>query len=230
MAIDILTLENSWPSFRNLVENKLTDNLKVLEIGAGANPFLSKEICKKFNLHYFVQDIDRTEISKAVGSHFIVVNQPLEDISDKFDLIISHMVLEHIEEVDKFHNSVLRLLKEDGFAIHFFATLYNVASVSNKMLPGRIASWLQNKFANRDRNQHDKFKAYYRRCYGPTKLNISFYENIGYKVVDYFGFSGHNYFWKYKLLYRLEKMWSTFLVKTKNPYLCSNAIVCLKRK
>ncbi len=139
------------------------------------------------------------------------------------------MVLEHIKDPASFHKHCFDLLKADGKAIHFFATLYNIASLTNYLLPDFFTQKLQNVFIKRNLYQQDKFSAYYHWCYGPTRKNIERFKTCGFIIESYFGFSGHNYFYKNKVLYWLEKKWSALLVKFQNALFCSNAIIILKR-
>jgi hypothetical protein len=53
----------------------------------------------------------------------------------------------------------------------------------------------------------------------PTQSTINLYSSLNFQIVQ---FIGYNYFWKIPFLYSLEKAWSQFLVKRKNPWLCSN--------
>jgi 2-polyprenyl-3-methyl-5-hydroxy-6-metoxy-1,4-benzoquinol methylase len=199
--------------------------LAVLEIGAGANPSISQELADQFDINYFIQDIDSEELRKVKGYHFTILHQSIDTIEGQYDLIISKMVLEHTPNPLSFHQNIHRLLKPDGKAIHFFATLYNIASITNVILPDFLSRRLLKKVTSRDLDQHDKFKAYYRKCTGPTQSTINFYSSLNFQIVQFIGYCGHNYFWKYPFLYSLEKAWSKLLVKRQNPWLCSNAII-----
>ena len=207
----------------------LSDGLKVMEIGAGANPYLSEETCQKYNLDYHIQDIDGSEIDKVEGNYATKHHCSIEQINGHFDLIFSVMVLEHIEDPKKFHQQIFKLLSEKGLALHFFATLYNIASLTNKVLPESISRYLQKIFIPRNLYQNDKFIAFYKWSFGPTRKNIARFRSLNYRIKLYIGFCGHNYFWKWPFLYFMEKKWSSILVKKRYSYLCSNAIILLSK-
>jgi hypothetical protein len=232
MHKEIRYISDSWSQFDSFIQQIVISKKvrSVIEIGGGANPALSKEFVLKYGLEYHVQDIDHEELEKASGDYFNKYNSPIANINYKYDLVITKMVLEHIEDPNAFHKDVQKLMKSNSIAIHFFATLYNIASIPNLILPEKIASQLQQKFNPRTLVQHDKFPAYYRKCFGPTIKNIHYFASLGFIIDTYIGFVGHNYFWKYKWLYKLENKFSNFLLKLSNPCFCSNAILVLKVK
>jgi hypothetical protein len=231
MQKEVRYISDSWSQFDLfLLEIIISSRVKtIIEIGGGANPALSKDLVVRYNLEYTVQDLSKEELCKAEGDYFIKLSAPLNSIQSKYDLIISKMVLEHIEDPDTFHQGIKNLMQPNAIVIHFFATLYNVASIANLIFPDRLTAILQKKITPRELHQHDKFPAYYRRCKGPTIAQIKFFQSSGYDVEKYIGYSGHNYFWKYKWIYKLEKSFSKLLVKSGSPHFCSNAIVLLRK-
>ncbi len=227
----IKNIESSWTDFDDTIINLLNRCIdgNVLEIGAGANPYLSKDLVDRYKITYTIHDIDIDELNKAEGDHFSKLSGDLSEVKGSYDFVFSKMVLEHIDKPIEFHGEVKRLLNEQGTACHFFATLFNMASLANKYLPEYITQKLQAKFVKRDLHQFDKFKAFYHWCYGPTKKNVNRYADNGFEIVSYIGFGGHNYFWNRPFLYWFEKRWSMLIVKYQLSYFCSNAIVVLKK-
>jgi len=154
----------------------------------------------------------------------------LDNYLTSFDLIFTHMVLEHVKNPSVFHENCMKILKEDGQVVHFFATKYSVHTILNQLLPERLTDWLVFKFQTRKKDTHDKYKAYYRWCFGPTKSNIARLEGAGYKILDYKGFLGHTYLNKFKALYAIEQRWNKLLLLINSPLMCSNAFFVAKKK
>lgn len=223
----------SWKDFPSVLKeelSKLSSGSIVVEIGGGANPCITKELIKDYQLEYYVVDVDQEELDKREDDHYkrICADITEDDINVKADLIITKMLLEHIPNPEKFHKACFSILKDGGKALHFYATLYSMASIANLLLP----EWLSNKiiFAlqkNRDKDTDGKFPAYYKWSYGPTTRQQKRFEGIGFQVELFHGYLGQNYFVGKPILRQLERFWNFFLMKTKSPYLCSNAIVTL---
>ena len=96
------------------------------------------------NLNYTILDIDDSEINKAFGSHFTKIVHDITDLplNKKYDLIFSHMVLEHIPDPNRFHESVLKMMHDNSTVIHFFATKYGLPSLANLILPSFISDFI----------------------------------------------------------------------------------------
>ncbi len=168
-------------------------------------------------------------MNKAKGNYFKKIKGKIYQIEQPFDLVISKMVLEHIDDPKSFHKKVFSITKKDGHVIHFFATLVNIATLINLILPEFIAPKILSFISKRDFKHHDKFPAKYKWCFGPTKYNSNRFSRIGFQVLEYTGYMGHHYFWNFKLIYKIERLWNNMLIKWKNPWFCSNSIVLLKK-
>ena len=210
----------------------LAHNLNsILEIGAGANPTIKPEFIEKHKLKYTVSDVAEEELNKAadVYNKLIVDFSNDVDISEKFDLVFSRMVGEHISNGETFHKNIYNILNEGGLSFHCFSTLYSFPFIMNKFLPEKLSDLLLARVAPRDQFQHGKFKAHYDWCRGPSKRMINRYKEIGYDIIEYVGYFGHNYYKKFSLLNSLEKIKSKTLKKHAIPYLTAYAHILLKK-
>ncbi len=223
----------SWKDFPLFVQ-KLIDTIDsngtIVEVGAGANPSLSKE--QVGERKYILIDVSQSELNKSEGDYFntmcIDVSKGVPEI--KADLVISRMLLEHIPNPKEFHRGVHKLLKNKGKAIHFYATLYSPASIINLFLPESISKPLLYKIQNRKWEKEGKFPAFYRWTLGPTKKQINRLENCGFKFLEFNGYIGQGYFYGISILGVIEKLWNKLIWKIRSPYLCSNAIMILQKK
>jgi len=199
----------------------IDSGLTILEIGGGAHP----SIKNREGISYTIVDPDLNELEKA-PSDIIKINNLVQNlpIDKKYDLIISKMVLEHVEDPDSFHTKVLQLLNDDGRAVHFFACRHSVPALVNRLLPELLGDLILRLLKNRDMTDEPKYKAYYRRTFGHTKDQLSFFESIGFQIKNYHSFVGHKYFQNIPILSSLEKHYTRYLVK-KN--LCKYATVAL---
>lgn len=92
----------------------------------------------------------------------------VQDCNTKYDLILSKMVMEHLESPDEFHQNLKSLMHKDTVVIHFFATKYSLSSMLNLILPDRISDFIVYQLQGRDPHSSGKFKSYYRKCFGPS--------------------------------------------------------------
>jgi SAM-dependent methyltransferase len=150
------------------------NNVKnVADIGGGAKPLLPLQLVQRYGLNYHVFDINSRELDKAPSW----CNRQLIDIASKdmhllhpdmaghFDLVFSHMLLEHIKDAYQAHKNIARLLKKNGMAVHFYPSPNNLPLLVNRFVPEWLSSKLVEFFQpNRDRVYDVKFPAYYRLC------------------------------------------------------------------
>lgn len=203
----------------------------VCDVGGGANPLIAADYIASNGLDYFILDISETELSKAPKNYGKIVADiasPDFSIDQKFDLVFSKMLAEHIVDAKQFHTNVLNMLTDDGLAVHFFPTLFALPFVMNYLIPDFLSDILLKIFAPRDRHQHAKFPAYYHWCRGPTRGQLERFSKLGYEIVEYRGLFGHKgYYRKVKMLQKIHQLKTDFLVRNPIPLLTSYAYVVL---
>jgi hypothetical protein len=209
------------------------DSKKILEIGSGANPTLDVSTVINLNLDYTTSDVDDSELIKADNIYeklILDLSSEKIDLTERYDLIFSRMVGEHISDGEIFHENIYKLLNPDGLSVHCFSTLYSLPFILNRFIPESLSEILLGKFAPRDEEKHGKFKAYYSWSRGPSKKMIERFKEIGYEIIEYHGYFGHNYYKKIISLNKLEQLKAKWLVKHPIPQLTSYATVILKKK
>ncbi len=152
------------------------------------------------------------------------------DAGEPFDLVVSRMVAEHIEDAQTFHANVNRLLVPDGRAFHFFATLYALPFVVNRLLPRAVGDDILTALRPPEARARPKFRAYYRWCRGPTARQIRRFTEAGFDVEEYVGFFGHSYYRKVLPIQELENRLARLLVRRPIPALTSFAYVVLRKR
>lgn len=209
----------------------------VLEIGSGATPTLKLDFIKAQNINYTTNDIDAGELQKADSQlktlHFDFCNKELPaGLINSYDLVFSRMVNEHVQDGKQYYENIHSVLKEGGITCHCFSTLYSLPFLVNKIIPEEVSNFLLQTFAPRDQYSHGKFKAYYSWSRGPTKKMIHRFNQLGYEVIEYTGFFGHDYYKKrLGFLDFLERAKSEFLLSHfQNPYLTAYACIILRKK
>ena len=96
----------------------------VCDFGGGANPVLSLEVIEALGLRYLVVDVSAEELAKTPAGYQTCrtdVTVPATDFDgERFDLVVSKFVAEHVDDPQAFHHAVWRALRPGGFAAHFF--------------------------------------------------------------------------------------------------------------
>jgi 2-polyprenyl-3-methyl-5-hydroxy-6-metoxy-1,4-benzoquinol methylase len=205
---------------------------RVCDVGGGAHPSLSLDEVRSLGLDYTLLDISAKELAKAPPGytklHADIIKQQGR-VPQGFDLVISTMLAEHVRSGADFHNNVRAMLKPGGVACHFFPTLYALPLLMNSLIPERLSRWLLDRFAPPDA-VHLKFPAFYSWCRGPSRRQIRRLERLGYTVLGYYGFFGHDYYLKVPVLRTVHAALAKFLVAHPVPQWTSRAIVVLQRK
>ncbi|MBL8658402.1 MAG: methyltransferase domain-containing protein [Rhodospirillales bacterium] len=232
-------LDRALP-FRNYHESLLdliarSGAIDICDVGGGANPELSPAEVAAKGLRYTVVDISATELAKADPSYTTLVADIAgsEVISNEaFDLVFSRMLAEHVTDGEAFHRNVFKMLRPNGIAFHFFPTLYALPFVLNKLVPEDLGTRVLTVFdRNRDLEGHQvKFPAHYSWCKGPTPQQIRRFESLGFEVLDYVGFFGHNGYYRRipPLLYTHQRI-SAFLLRRGVSWQTSYAYLVLRK-
>lgn len=208
---------------------------QVLEIGSGSNPTLSAKTVSDLGLRYTTNDVDPNELAKAdeafaqwVGD-FTTDSVPA-DMQNRFDLVFSRMVNEHITDAKAFHVNAHRALRPGGIAAHFFPTLYCFPFLINRLTPHWLSSQVLSVLLPRDFVKHAKFRAYYAWSRGPSRSMQKRFEALGFDVLEYNGYFGHGYYTNVPLVHRLEIWKSNFLARNPIPMLCSYGSLVLRKR
>jgi SAM-dependent methyltransferase len=230
-----MTRFEGWSKFPSFIGNLVITqgHKRICEIGAGANPALSSDFIKQNALFYNGIDEDSGELAKANRPDVdaIDVCEPNVTLpSGPFDLVCSRMVAEHFRDPINAHLNIFRSLRAGGVSVHSFACLYNVPFLINKWTPSTLSERLLDLFNRRDRDHHEKFTAYYRRCRGPIRSQIRFFERLGYEVLEYRGYFGHGaYYDKVPVIRALHEWKTQVLLRHPVPLLTSYATIVLRR-
>lgn len=223
-----------WSKTETFIKDLIVKNniRSILEIGAGANPTISPDFIRQNNLSYTISDVDDFELSKADEIYSkLVIDLSQKDIrlQQKFDLVFSRMVGEHIKDAKTLHENVYNNLITGGISFHCFSTLYALPFVVNRILPESLSDFILSIVAPRDNDKHGKFKAHYSWSRGPSKKMIDNFEQVGYEVIEYIGYFGHGYYYKIPVLNKIEMLKSKILQKLEIPALTAYAHIILQK-
>ena len=212
------SIENfpGWHRAPTFLENEIVRRglVSVADLGGGANPLLPESFVRAQQLDYTVLDISSQELAKA-PAHFnkiqVDVTAPTEEFASKvggakFDLVFSHMLLEHVNNPLRAHQNIHSVLRPGGIAIHFFPSPNNLPLALNRLIPESISKRLL-RIAQPERDvagTQGKFPAYYAMCGNPSAELREQFEKMGYEVLQHTGFIGHGYYNRFPVIRDIE--------------------------
>ena len=226
--------ENVIPRILEII--KAHDFTRIVEIGAGANPTLSADFVASHGIEYTLLDISQRELDKAPAGYKKVCADICGDAplpQRQYDFAFSRMLAEHVPSGTKFHQNVRSLLRDGGYAFHFFPTLFALPFLVNAALPEALTEKLLHLLQpGRERSGNlGKFPARYSWCRGPLRSQIRRFERLGYEVEQYFGFYGHGAYYQKIPVWRDIHAWlSGVLCRHPVPAVTSFAQVLLANR
>ena len=194
----------------------------VLEVGGIDKPLLhrSKEI------RYDGMDIEHKEHYEHIYDNFIV--QSIEDqINNKYDLIISKAVLEHVQDNDASVKQMYQALRTGGYAIHYLPSKYHPYSLALRLLgpkwQRRLIKALRPWAAN-----ETGYPAFFDKC-SPKEMKRLFQgKGFDYVKIKPF-FRANDYFRFFLPFYITVTFWENICAKLRWEQFCSGFIIIARR-
>ena len=210
------------------------DRAASLKSVPGANPTLPPDFARESGIVYVTSDVDIRELDKADHAYKkLVLDMSAKTIDSSlfntFDCICSRMVGEHVADGRQSHENIHQMLRPGGIALHCFSTLWTLPLAINHLLPHELTQRLIRFAQPWRRGNEEKFKAHYSWSRGPTREMVSRFEGLGYEILQYTGYFGHQYYLKLPWLHHLEQRKSSFLLEHPIPQLCSYATLLLRK-
>ncbi len=184
--------------FDAAIAERLKPGSKVLDIGSGRHPAIPPEE-RPEGVHYVGLDLSPEELEAAGPGAYdeeIAADatslQP--ELLDRFDLVISWQVLEHVKDLETTLDNIHRYLADDGRFVAQFSGAWSAFGVINRILPDRIGAKIVDRTMKRTENNIPVFPAYYDRCSARAldQLMASWSEHT--LVSFYFGAAYFNFF------------------------------------
>jgi SAM-dependent methyltransferase len=227
--LDVIHHFPGWDKAPTFLQNEILSRAlhSVADLGGGANPMLGEEFVAQNGIDYTVLDISAAELAKAPAycrKIQVDITAPESEFKckvgeNRFDLVFSHMFLEHVRSPLIAHRNIYSALKPGGVAIHLFPSANNLPLAVNRLIPdGLTQAIVRIMQPHRDLSGvQGKFPAYYAMCGSPTRRMHRKFEALGYKVVRHTGFIGHAYYRRLPLLRKLEARMRPVLAKAGIP-------------
>lgn len=161
-----------WKKNRELTVNyysryvKNSKDFKILEVGCsnGFNLINIKEKFPKVSVKGFEFDKKTTEFARNLGLD--VSNKNLDEVNEKFDLVLISHVLEHVKEFENFIIQLYKLLKENGKL---------VILVPNSEVWGEVPHWHHDNYFSKQ-----SFETLFKRM----KYKYEIFEGVVHEQIE----------------------------------------------
>jgi SAM-dependent methyltransferase len=152
--------------FDELVSKELRSGIQVLDVGCGRNPSLNVEF-RPLGCQWVALDISSTELKKAPpGSYdsLVIANVecPIPELMERFDLIVSWQVLEHVRYLDQGLHNLHSYLRPKGRLVAMVSGQFAFFALVNKVLPHRVVAAAMHHLLGQP--PESVFPAHYTHC------------------------------------------------------------------
>lgn len=156
-----------YEQFVSHAQRSLVPGVRILDVGSGRKPALAPER-RPEGCFYAGLDLSRAELQSAPeGSYDAMIEgdatRPLSQLHDRFDLILSWQVLEHVKPLDAALEHLRSYLRPGGRMVAQLSGGFSVFGLINRAIPPPVAVWTLRNLIGRD--PETVFPAYYDRCY-----------------------------------------------------------------
>lgn len=221
-----LLYENIVACYMNARPNQV-----ILDIGGGEScPFAKYRDPSK---HVRIIAVDVSE--EAMRNNHDVDEKRVADVTDdlpfgngEVDLIVSRMVLEHLQNPEAFITISNRILKRDGYFINLFPSKFAPFALLNIMVPKKISKKLLSFFFPESRGRTG-FPEVYKKCYYTAIKSLL--EKHGLEIVtSYVSYYQSHYFRFFVPLFLVSALYEMLLQAFGAKDLCAYVLVVARKK
>jgi SAM-dependent methyltransferase len=175
---------------------------RLCEIGGGRDPLFTREQAAAAGIEFVVNDIDAGELALTPSGLKTARFDIAGDLSEPdavrggYDMMVSRMVFEHVDGVERAWRNIHALLAPGGVALAFFPTLWAPVFALNHVLPEAVSRGIVHALfpARREGGDDPKFPALYDWCRGNPAQLTPMLNRAGFTDVHIQRFWGHGYF------------------------------------
>jgi SAM-dependent methyltransferase len=166
---------DAWDArFLGEIEAAAVGAIDILDVGGGARPALAPER-RPPDCSYIGLDVSARELEKAPAGSYdrrlvADVTRLQPGLHESFDLIVSWMVLEHVDSVDHALRNLRAYVRPGGRLIVQLAGAFSVAGIANRALPARLTRRLLERTQGRPRES--VFEAHYDKCWDRALVRL----------------------------------------------------------
>ncbi len=185
-----------WEGFVGHAAPAMLPGAQILDVGSGRRPIVPSP-ARPPGSTYVGLDISEHELRAAPPGSYdemvcgdVAKFQP--ELAQRFDLILSWQVLEHVKPLDKALQCIHSYSRAGGHFVAVASGSYSVFGILNRLVPHRLAIWGMRVLLGRD--PETVFPAHYDRChYSALVRLLAPWKEVqvipAYRGAPYFSFS-----------------------------------------
>jgi SAM-dependent methyltransferase len=144
----------------------LRPQMRILDVGSGGFPTLPMDSRPRGCL-YAGLDLSLVELQRAPRRSYdefwvADIRARIPVLEDRYDLVLSCNVLEHVRPVDLAFENLRMYLRPGGRFLALFSGRFSVFAIVNRMIPRGVGVELMKRLLDRD--PKDVYPAHYDRC------------------------------------------------------------------
>ncbi|WP_306225587.1 class I SAM-dependent methyltransferase [Bosea beijingensis] len=209
----------------------------VCEIGGGRDPLFTQEQATRNGIDLIVNDIDAGELARTGRGLRTARFDIAGDLSEpdirrgSYDMMVSRMVFEHVDGVERAWANIHELLAPGGVALAFFPTLWAPVFALNRILPDKVShAIVQALFpARRDGGDDPKFPALYDWCRGDPAVLEPMLKRAGFADIHVQRFWGHGYFERMPGLKQIDHVFNAVAARIGWNLVTTHAYVVVRK-
>jgi SAM-dependent methyltransferase len=154
---------------------EMRPGIQILDVGSGRRPAIPPEQ-RPPNCTYVGLDLSMDELEAAPpGSYDQMVASDVAtfrpELADRFDLVLSWQVLEHVKPLALALENIRRYLTPGGLFLAQLSGRFSAFALLNQLLPHRLSVWALRRFLGRD--PRTVFPAHYDQCWYGALVRIT---------------------------------------------------------
>jgi SAM-dependent methyltransferase len=210
---------------------------RVCEIGGGRDPLFTRDEALRNGIDLIVNDIDAGELALTgrglETARFDIAGDLSEPdiVRGGYDMMVSRMVFEHVDGVERAWANIHELLVPGGVALAFFPTLWAPVFALNRVLPEKLSRAIVHALfpARRDGGDDPKFPALYDWCRGDPALLGPMLRRAGFADIHVQRFWGHDYFERMPGLKQLDHAFNAAAARIGWSLVTTHAYVVVRK-
>jgi SAM-dependent methyltransferase len=176
--------------------SRLPEGSVVADLGGGRRCYYVDCLPDEHSLHLVAVDISADELAAntdVAECRIANVAEGLPFADGEVSLVLSRMLLEHVDGVPAAANHMGRVLAEGGVAIHFLPCRYSTFALAARLLPFGLLLALLHRVSPGTRGEVE-FDVFYDDCY-PRALERAFHDAGFQRVEVRVEYVSTSYYW-----------------------------------